>query len=108
MISFITRWKLIILVVITFLTYQTQAQSPTVAYIYDNVYRLSEVNYSNGSSITYSYDASGNRLSVKVTGVVVQVNIAGVAIVTVGAVVTPVTEIVEVVEQPFVPVTITL
>ena len=32
-------------------------------YTYDNLHRLTKVQYSNGASIQYSYDANGNRLS---------------------------------------------
>ena len=43
------------------------------SYTYDSLNRLTSVDYGGGNSITYSYDAAGNRLSVVVT------SIAGVA-----------------------------
>ena len=47
-----------------FATLQTFAQT----YTYDNLNRLTKVVYSNGTTITYTFDALGNRLSRKVTG----------------------------------------
>ena len=47
-----------------FATLQTFAQT----YTYDNLNRLTKVVYDNGTTITYSYDVLGNRLSKKVTG----------------------------------------
>ena len=39
-----------------------------ISYEYDNLYRLTKVIYPNGTSVSYSYDALGNRISKKVTG----------------------------------------
>lgn len=50
--------------VLLFAYLQTFAQT----YTYDDNYRLTKVVYSNGTTITYTYDALGNRLSKKVTG----------------------------------------
>ena len=47
-----------------FATLQIFAQT----YTYDNLNRLTKVVYNNGTTITYSFDALGNRLSKKVTG----------------------------------------
>ena len=47
-----------------FATLQTFAQT----YTYDSNNRLKKVVYDNGTTITYSYDALGNRTSKKVTG----------------------------------------
>ena len=47
-----------------FATLQTFAQT----YTYDNLNRLTKVVYDNGTTITYSFDALGNRTSKKVTG----------------------------------------
>ena len=48
------------------------AASPASAgetqYSYDKLGRLIEVRYSNGVVVTYTYDAKGNRLLVRVTG----------------------------------------
>ncbi|MBA4026674.1 MAG: hypothetical protein C0473_00380 [Cyanobacteria bacterium DS3.002] len=35
----------------------------TAIYVYDNLGRLVTVTYTNGTVITYSYDAAGNRTS---------------------------------------------
>jgi len=37
------------------------AQAGTIAYTYDALGRLATVTYSDGTVITYSYDAAGNR-----------------------------------------------
>lgn len=50
-----------------FVTLQTFAQG-TVKYEYDANNRLTQVTYSNGVIVSYTYDALGNRLSKKVTG----------------------------------------
>lgn len=47
-----------------FATMQTFAQT----YTYDSNNRLKKVVYSNGTTITYTFDALGNRISKKVTG----------------------------------------
>lgn len=39
-----------------------------ISYEYDNLYRLTKVTYSNGTIVSYTYDALGNRISKKVTG----------------------------------------
>jgi YD repeat-containing protein len=39
----------------------------TVSYTYDDLYRLIKVDYGNGETIEYTYDAAGNRLTGKVT-----------------------------------------
>lgn len=56
--------KLIYTLALLFATLQTFAQT----YTYDNNYRLTKVVYPNGVTVTYSYDALGNRLSKTVTG----------------------------------------
>ena len=43
------------------------AQATNVSYKYDSLSRLVEVQYENVGKIEYTYDASGNRLSQKVT-----------------------------------------
>lgn len=40
----------------------------SVTYAYDNLGRLAKATYSNGTVITYTYDAAGNRSAVVVTG----------------------------------------
>lgn len=37
-------------------------------YVYDDLGRLTKVCYDNGQTITYSYDAAGNRTSVVTQG----------------------------------------
>ena len=39
-----------------------------VSYQYDNLNRLTKVTYSNGITVSYTYDALGNRISKNVTG----------------------------------------
>jgi len=39
------------------------SNAATVTYTYDSQNRLTQVGYSNGSSIDYTYDAAGNRLT---------------------------------------------
>lgn len=51
-----------------FATMQTFAQT----YTYDSNNRIKTVVYDNGTTITYSYDALGNRMSKKVTGSVAE------------------------------------
>ena len=51
---------------ILFVSMQTLAQG-TVKYEYDSNNRLTQVTYSNGVTVTYTYDNLGNRLSKKVT-----------------------------------------
>ncbi len=46
----------------------TVAFAGSVTYTYDSLGRLSNVTYSNGVVITYSYDAAGNRTSFVVIG----------------------------------------
>lgn len=59
--------RIIYTLVILFVSLQTFAQG-TVKYEYDANNRLTQVTYSNGVTVSYSYDALGNRLSKKVTG----------------------------------------
>jgi YD repeat-containing protein len=46
-----------------FLASVTSALSGSINYQYDSLNRLTNVDYGNGSVITYTYDATGNRLS---------------------------------------------
>ena len=48
-----------------FAALQTFAQT---TYTYDDLNRLTSVTYSNGVTVSYTYDALGNRTSKKVTG----------------------------------------
>lgn len=57
------RRKFYILVLLS-VTLQTFAQTFT----YDNLNRLTKVVYDNGTTITYTFDALGNRITKKVTG----------------------------------------
>ncbi|MBK8198176.1 MAG: RHS repeat protein [Acidobacteria bacterium] len=45
----------------TLLSSRSSAFADTVSYTYDALGRVSTVTYSNGASITYAYDAAGNR-----------------------------------------------
>lgn len=55
--------KIIYTLALLFATTQTFAQT----YTYDNLNRLTKVIYDNGTIITYSFDALGNRTGKKVT-----------------------------------------
>lgn len=46
----------------------------TVKYEYDALNRLTQVTYGNGVTVSYTYDALGNRLSKKVTGSLVVIS----------------------------------
>lgn len=59
--------RLLYTLAIMFVSLQTFAQS-RVKYEYDANNRLTQVTYSNGVTVSYIYDAFGNRLSKKVTG----------------------------------------
>lgn len=43
------------------------SQAETAQYTYDELGRLIQVVYSNGKTITYSYDAAGNRTATVTT-----------------------------------------
>lgn len=45
----------------------TASAQTSVTYSYDNLNRLTEARYSNGVTVTYAYDALGNRTSKTVT-----------------------------------------
>lgn len=57
-----------ILFIVAFLLATLQASAQT--YTYDNLNRLTKVAYENGVTVTYAYDALGNRTSKNVTGAV--------------------------------------
>ena len=59
--------RLLYTLALVFVTIQTFAQG-TVKYEYDANNRLTLVTYSNGVTVSYTYDELGNRLSKKVTG----------------------------------------
>lgn len=44
------------------------AQAGSATHTYDSLGRLSKVTYSNGTVVTYTYDAAGNRTTVVTTG----------------------------------------
>ena len=48
---------------------ESVASAAVVTYEYDPLHRLTKVIYDDGTSITYEYDAAGNRVSVVVAGV---------------------------------------
>ena len=60
------KHRLLYILALLFATMQTFAQS-TTKYEYDKNHRLTKVTYSNGMTISYTYDELGNRLSKKVT-----------------------------------------
>jgi YD repeat-containing protein len=51
-----------------------------VTYQYDNLYRLQQVNYPNGATVVYTYDALGNRLTKTVTNGNTTVAVTGVSL----------------------------
>lgn len=53
-------------IVMMFAVLQASAQT-SVNYIYDDLNRLTEVSYSNGVKVKYTYDALGNRMTRTVT-----------------------------------------
>lgn len=57
--------------------------SDTVNYTFDSLNRITSANFVNGSSITYTYDAAGNRTAHQVTGTSVSANTAAGSNVTV-------------------------
>jgi YD repeat-containing protein len=44
------------------------ALAGSASYTYDTLGRLTKVTYGNGVVITYAYDATGNRITLVVTG----------------------------------------
>ena len=58
------KHRLLYTLALLFASLQTFAQT----YTYDSNNRLTKVVYDNGTTITYSYDALGNRISKQVTG----------------------------------------
>ena len=57
-----------LIVFISFWVANSFAQSPQkISYVYDDLSRLSEVNYPNGTKIVYTYDALGNRQTQVIT-----------------------------------------
>ncbi len=58
----------IIILFMGFWVANSYAQSPQkISYVYDDLSRLSEVNYPNGTKIVYTYDALGNRQTQVIT-----------------------------------------
>lgn len=62
------KHQILYILAFLFASMQTFAQSTTTKYEYDANNRLTQVTYSNGVTVSYTYDALGNRLSKKVTG----------------------------------------
>ena len=58
------KHRIIYILALLFATMQTFAQT----YTYDSNNRLTKVVYDNGTTITYTFDALGNRTGKKVTG----------------------------------------
>ena len=58
------KHRIIYTLAFLFATMQASAQT----YTYDSNNRLTKVKYDNGITVTYTYDALGNRLTKKVTG----------------------------------------
>ena len=64
---FFMKINIIFLLLAFLFPLQVNAQTE-VSYTYDSNNRLTKVIYDNGTTITYNYDALGNRISKKVTG----------------------------------------
>jgi YD repeat-containing protein len=56
------------------LFYNSKTNGTTVSYAYDNLNRITNAAYSDGSQESYSYDNAGNRLSRSTTAATVQVD----------------------------------
>ncbi|MBE2257087.1 MAG: hypothetical protein IAE65_12915 [Ignavibacteria bacterium] len=52
-----------------FLIYACGLFAQSISYQYDNLNRLTRVDYGNGSVVVYTYDANGNRLTETITGI---------------------------------------
>lgn len=63
--------NIILILILSFAWLQVLAQT-SANYTYDNMNRLTKVTYSDGASVTYTYDALGNRLTKRVSGVAVE------------------------------------
>ena len=62
------RKRLFLSILLAFICMTYLNAQSEISYEYDNLYRLTKVIYPNGTSVSYSYDALGNRISKKVTG----------------------------------------
>ena len=60
------KHRLLYLVAILFAALTASAQT-SVSYTYDDLNRLTEVSYSNGVKVKYTYDALGNRMTRTIT-----------------------------------------
>ena len=69
-------------VIVFIVTSSIVSFAETITYSYDDLNRLTKMNYGNGTTTTYTYDASGNRLAMitvpqgngKIYGSVVDIN----------------------------------
>jgi YD repeat-containing protein len=59
----ITYLKVICVAIVIFGCLAQTASAQSVAYTYDSLNRLTNVNYGNSAVISYTYDAAGNRLT---------------------------------------------
>ena len=60
------KQRILFILAILFAGLQATAQT-SVSYTYDDLNRLTEVSYSNGVRVKYTYDALGNRMTRTVT-----------------------------------------
>jgi len=59
--------KIIFWAILSCLLLASPALAVTIQYTYDNLNRLVQVQYDDGTTIQYAYDAAGNRLVQQVT-----------------------------------------
>lgn len=62
--------KILLISLAIFCSLEIATAQTGTTYIYDDLNRLTQVTYSNGTTINYTYDALGNRLSKTVTAAV--------------------------------------
>ena len=55
------------IIVVCFLVIGAKSYAATITYTYDNLNRLTGIDYGNGAAITYTYAAAGNRLTLAST-----------------------------------------
>lgn len=62
------RKRIFLSILLAFISMTYLNAQSKISYEYDNMYRLTKVIYPNGTSVSYTYDALGNRTGKTVTG----------------------------------------